>query len=196
MSDPAARDPLDDLRRVNPVATDELPSASLARVRAMVQEETRREVPERRRWRPFPTATLGAGIAVAAIAVVMIVTAGVLPAPTGPSPSGLGVGFCVEQYSPETLERRSVAFDGSVTAIGGDSVTFAINRSYRGTQGSTITLAAPGMTGESVTSAGGPRFEVGQRYLVAGEDGFAWACGFSQPYEPDTAAEWEQVLGS
>ena len=196
MSDPASGHPLDDLRRANPVAADELPSASLARVRARVEEETHREAPERRRWRQPPLAALGAGIAVAAIAVVLIVRGGFLQPPSGPSPSGLGVGFCVEQYSLETLGHRAVAFDGSVTAITADNVTFVINRTYRGAAGSTITLAAPGMTGVSLTPAGGPSFQVGQRYLVAGEDGFAWACGFSQPYDPDVALAWGRVFGS
>jgi hypothetical protein len=37
------------------------------------------------------------------------------------------------------------------------------------------------MTGTSVTSAGGPNLGVGERYLVAGDDEFVWACGFAQP---------------
>ena len=196
MSDPAARDPLDDLRRANPVAPDELPSASLARVRARVEEARRREetgTPSRRRW---PVAALGAGIAMATIAVMLAVTGGFLRAPLGPSPSALGVGFCVEQYGPETLGNRSIAFDGTVTAITADDVTFAVNHSYRGIGGPTVTLAAPGMTGDGVTSAGGPSFEIGRRYLVAGEGRFAWACGFSQPYDTDVAAEWARAFGS
>ena len=196
MSDRASTDPLDSLRRANPVPADELPSASLARVAARVQEATRREIPQPRRWRRMPLAVLGSTIAVATLAVVIAITGGFLRAPAVPSPSGLGIGLCIEQYGPETLARRSTAFDGTVAAISADSVTFTINRSFRGPHGPTITLAAPGMTGAVVTSGGGPSFEVGQRYLVAGEDGFAWACGFSQPYDASVAAEWARTFGS
>jgi hypothetical protein len=196
MNDPAAGDQLDDLRRANPVAPDELPSVSLARVHARVEEATRSERTDTDGRRRFSVAGLGAGIAVATIAVLMVIAGGFLRPPSEPSPSGLGVGFCVEQYGPETLRNRSIAFDGTVTAITADQVTFAINQSFRGTDGSSVTLAAPGMTGASVTAAGGPAFAVGQRFLVAGEDQFAWGCGFSQPYDSDVAAEWGRIFGS
>lgn len=196
MSDPAARDPLDDLRRANPAAPDELPSAIVARVRARVEEGTRHESLDMLRRRRLPVAALGTGIALGAIAVLVVMTGGFLRPALEPQPSGLGVGFCVEQYGPETLRHRSIAFDGTVTSVTTDRVTFAINESFRGTEGSSVTLAAPGMTGATVTSAGGPSFAIGQRYLVAGEDQFAWGCGFSQPYDSDVAAEWGRIFGS
>jgi len=196
MSDPAATDPLEDLRRANPAAPDELPSAGLARVRARVEEGTRHEVPHMDRWRRLPVAAFGASIAVVAITFIVVMTGGFLRPALEPPPSGLSVGFCVEQYGPETLRHRSIAFDGTVTAVTADHVTFTINQSFRGTQGSSVTLAAPGMTGVTVTSAGGLSFAIGQRYLVAGEDQFAWSCGFSQPYDSDVAAEWGRILGS
>jgi hypothetical protein len=49
------------------------------------------------------------------------------------------------------------------------------------------------MTGTSITSAGGPSLAEGQRYLVAGDDTFIWACGFTQPYEAAVAADWEEA---
>lgn len=196
MSDSATSDPIDDLRRANPVSADELPSASLARVSARVQEATRRDIPQTRSWRRFPGAALGSGVAVALIAVLLVLNGGSFQAPVTPSPSEPSVAFCVEEYGPGSLRRRSVAFDGTVAAIKEDDVTFTISRSFRGPDGGTVTLAAPGMTGGIVTSAGGPSFEIGQRYLVAGEDRFAWACGFSQPYDPDIAAEWARIFGS
>ena len=57
-----------------------------------------------------------------------------------------------------------------------------------------MTLNANGMSGTSVTSAGGPILVEGERFLVAGEDDFVWACGFTQPYDADTAAQWAETL--
>ena len=97
---------------------------------------------------------------------------------------------CVEQYSPQAVAKRAFAFDGTVTAIVGDEVTFRVDERYSGSPAAVVTLTAGGMTGAAITSAGGPHLEVGARYLVAGEDHFAWPCGFTQPYDPVVAAEW------
>ena len=56
-----------------------------------------------------------------------------------------------------------------------------------------ITLTASGMTGTSVTSAGGPNLAVGERYLVAGDETFVWACGFTQAYDEGVAADWAEA---
>ena len=104
--------------------------------------------------------------------------------------------MCVEQYSLETLKHRGFAFDGTVTSISGDEVTFSVGERYLGPPASTVTLSATGMTGTTITSAGGPNLAVGHRYLVAGEDHFAWACGFTQPYDAAVAAQWKQATGN
>lgn len=189
-------DPLDDLRRADPAA-DPPPSASLARIRARIEESTMDQPLGRtpttaplavrfgRRW-----AALGAASLVFAAAAFLAFGRGVPPG-AGPDPSGgTNIGSCVEQYSLANLTRRAFAFDGTVTAIAGDAVTFAIGTSYRGVLGDTVTLTATGMTGVSITSAAGPTLEVGERYLVSGEERFAWGCGFTQPYDPAVAAEW------
>jgi hypothetical protein len=103
-------------------------------------------------------------------------------------------GRCVETYTLATLANRSWAFDGTVTSISGDSVTFKVNQRFRGAGADAVTLTATGMTGTSITSAGGPSLVVGGRYLVAGEENFAWACGFTQPYDPAVAAQWAEAL--
>ncbi len=79
---------------------------------------------------------------------------------------------------------------GKVTAIAGDQVTFDVIETFVGEVSDEVTLTASGMTGTSVTSAGGPNLSVGERYLVAGDGEFAWACGFTQPYDDAIAAEW------
>jgi hypothetical protein len=69
-----------------------------------------------------------------------------------------------------------------------------VHRTYRGPAGGSITLDAPGMTGTTITSSGGPQLVVGSRYLVAGDDRFVWGCGFTQPYDEAVAATWAATL--
>ena len=199
MSEGRPIDPLDELRRANPVEADQVPSANLARIRARVQEGIALDAdplkdppasPSRRRL-----LGLTAGIALAAIAFVAIVTRG------GPTPSVVpgtadpGMASCVERYSLESLANRDWAFDGTVTSTSGDQVTFTILRTFLGPHSGTVTLMAPGMTGTTITSAGGPTLAVGKRYLVAGDETFVWGCGFTQPFESTVAAQWADRLG-
>lgn len=188
-------DPLDELLAADPVDTDRLSSASLARIRA--RKEDVMTTPTRRLPRGMRALGLGAGVAaVAAIALVVALGGrGNAPGITPGGSVGTGSAACVEQYSPTTLANRSFAFDGTVSAINGEQVTFTVGTAYRGAAGGTITLDAPGMTGTAITSAGGPNLAVGERYLVAGDDHFVWACGYTQPYDAAVAAEWAAALG-
>lgn len=195
MTEPTRRDGLDELRNANPIDPDRLPSASLTRMSVRMQEMTMEATTERSRWRRRLLPSL-AGVALAAIAVVAIL------GNRGPGPSilpggsnNVGSASCVEAYGPNTLAKRSFAFDGTVTGIAGDKVTFKVNAWYKGTAEETVTLTATGMTGTAITSAGGPNLAVGSRYLVAGEEHFAWACGFTQPYDPAVAAQWAGAFG-
>jgi hypothetical protein len=118
--------------------------------------------------------------------------------PVAPPPSGQiggGMGMCVAMYDLETLQDREWAFDGTVTAIDGNQVTFAVTQWFRasGAETETTTVTADGMTSESGL-LGGPGLEVGGRYLVTGEDTFAWSCGFTQYWTEATAADWDRVL--
>lgn len=188
-------DPLDALRAANPVPHDQLPPASLDRLRARVYEESMRS---NTHLQPTMTglsrAKLGLG-AIAALALILVLgaNAGTWLAPGGTT--GPGNASCVEQYSLATLGNRTFAFDGTVTAIAGERVTFAVNASFRGVTGTSVRLDAPGMTGAAITSAGGPNLVVGGRYLVAGESTFAWPCGFTQPYDAGVASSWSAALG-
>ena len=202
MTNPLDRDPLDELRRANPVDADRLPSASLARVRARVQEavnveEQRKNPPAGvRRRLPAWAAGLGATGLAAVVVAAIVIGRGGTPIAT-PSPStGPGSAMCVEQYSLDTLKHRGFAFDGTVTSISGDEVTFSVGERYLGSGGALVTLSATGMTGTTITSAGGPNLALGERYLVAGDDHFVWACGFTQPYDAGVAAQWKQATGN
>lgn len=188
-------DPLDALRAANPVPHDQLPSASLDRLRARVYEEVMSVNADRQpRLAKLARVRLGLG-AVAALAIVLVVgaNAGTWLAPGGTT--GPGSAMCVEQYSLASLGNRTFAFDGTVTAIAGERVTFSVGTAFRGVNGATVTLDAPGMTGTAITSVGGPNLVIGGRYLVAGESTFAWACGFTQPYDASVASTWSAALG-
>ena len=181
-------DPLDELRRANPDTERRLPSESKARIWARIQEvtmDTEHKTRNRRAW--------GIGLAGAAVAGVVALALVVLNNDESAAPTddpGTGIGSCVETYSPETLANREFGFDGTVTAINGDEVTFDASEYFVGSGDDQVTLTASGMTGTSITSGGGPNLVEGERYLVAGDDTFVWACGFTQPYDEAVAAEW------
>lgn len=157
------------------------------------------EQPGRRRH----AAILAAAVAAAAIIGVLVMTtknddnkptaAPTTSVSSSETPS-IGLGSCVESYSLSTLPNREVAFDVTVSAISGNSVTFTVNNWYKGGTDSTVTLDGNGMVGGAITSAGGPNLNIGERYLVAGDGGFAWSCGFTQPYESTTAQQWHDAL--
>ena len=191
-------DPLDSLRAADPVDADRLSSASLARIRARVYEEVTtppQSHPAVPRW--ARTLSLATGLAAAGALVLVLAFGGRALAPGIVPGSSVGPGsaMCVEPYSAAAITRRTFAFDGTVAAIDGEKVTFTIGTAYRGAAGTSVTLDAPGMTGTAITSEAGPRLEMGQRYLVAGDDHFVWACGYTQPYDAAVAAEWQAALG-
>lgn len=188
-------DPLDELRAADPLV-DRLSPASLARIRARVSEDLMAAPQLRRTW-SRQTLGLGAGVAIlGALALALAFGGrGASPIVTPGGSQGTGSASCVEPYSRTAITHRTFAFDGTVTAIKGEQVTFMVGTAYRGVAGATITLDAPGMTGTAITSAGGPNLAVGQRYLVAGDDQFAWPCGYTQPYDAAVAAEWQAALG-
>jgi hypothetical protein len=191
MSTQAPRDPIDELRRANPVESSELPASSRSRIWNRIEEvrmaeDTKTGIP---RW-----AVALSGVAVVVVAVAAIQLSGsptASPQPTNDGGGGGAIGMCM-QFSTEELQARDFAFDGTVTALNGDQATFAINGAFWGVEDTSITLTAgPGMTSEEgIALDGGPLLVVGDRYLVSGDDVFAWACGFSMAYDAAAAAEW------
>ena len=199
MSMPNGSDPSDRLRAANPIRADEVPDASLARVSARIQEHIVTDIqhpstlaPKRR-----PFALLG-GLALAgafALAIAFGSNFGA-QAPGGPpiaanpspsqNPSGGGIASCL-MYDPATLPTFDIVFDGTVTAVDGDKVTFDVNEDWKGAGGS-ITLTAPdtdiALLGEM------PDFEVGGRFLVTAAGSNINACGYTLDYSADEAAKW------
>jgi len=210
MSGSTENDPLDELRRADPMPADRLPPASLARVRARVYEDVALMSNQDRPSRLSRTRLVAGGLGAALVLLIVVLSVprgtspGVVAPPSGTPPVsatqgpiiGPGAASCVEQYSPATLAHRGIALDGTVTAISGNDVTFHVNAAYHGVSTASITLTTTtGMTGTAITSVGGPTLSVGSRYLVSGEDHFIWACGFTQPYDSSTAATWAAAFG-
>ena len=145
---PTGPDPIDRLRAADPIHADEVPDASLARVSARIQEhivtdiqQTSTAAPGRR-----PFALIGALAAAGALALAIAIGSGLGPkAPAGgpiaanPTPSenpaaGGGMASCL-MYDPANLPTFDVVFDGTVTAVNGDQVTFDVNNGWKGVDG-------------------------------------------------------------
>lgn len=214
MSQPNGPDPLDVLRAADPIEPADVPSASLARVSARIQEtimsDTQHSSSSRRARRPI--ALVGAVGAVGALALVIALGSApgrpgaspiaVVPstppteAPTDapsvdPNSGGGGMASCI-RYETSILPTFDIVFDGTVTAVDGDQVTFDINTAWKGVDGS-ITLTAPSA---SVALVGPmPDFTVGGRYLVTAAGSNINSCGFTLDYDAATAASWAAAFG-
>ncbi len=95
-------------------------------------------------------------------------------------------------YDPANLPTFDIVFDGIVTAVDGDQVTFEVKTGWKGVDDS-ITLTAPdanvALTGPV------PEFEVGGRYLVTAAGSTINACGYTLDYDEETAADWAAAFG-
>lgn len=200
VSKPNGSDPIDRLRAADPIRADDVPDASLARVSARIQEHIMTDVQRDPTLRPTrgPLALIG-GLALAgAFALAIALSSGFgAQAPGGgpvaanPTPSenpaaGGGMASCI-RYDPAILPTFETVFDGTVTAVEGDQVTFEVNTGWKGVDGS-VTLTAQNT---SVALLGPiPDFKVGGRYLVTAAGSNINACGYTLDYDADTAADW------
>ena len=203
---PNGVDPLDRLGLANPVRDDAVPDDSLARMRATVQEHLQmsnnlRRDPTTVRPTRGPLALIG-GLALAGtLAFAFALTSGfglmgagspppvaVVPSPTEDpgGAAGGGAASCL-MYDTANLPTFEVVFDGTVTAVDGDQVTFDVETDFQGA-GDSITLTAPVVDPALVGPL--PDFAVGGRYLVTAIDGTIQACGYTLDYDAATAAEW------
>ena len=199
------------LRAADPVDQSSLPSAKDPKARALFERITMNDVsgpqPGSRPRRRAAVVMAAAAVIVLVIAVLAVSFGGnsgssevatdttTTTAAVGEplTPGGVSAS-CVELYDLTTLANREVAFDGTVEQVDGDRVTFQVNGWYEGGEGTQVTLEGAGTIG-GLTSAGeGVSLEPGTRLLVAGDGGFAWSCGFTQPYDAAVAAQWEAAL--
>ncbi len=209
MSDRKDLDPIEMLRAINPVDPHGVPSASLARVSAKVQEtmmsDISNETVQRPRFRFTGLGVAAGAVAVLALAVTVGLSGGLGSAPGGvavvptgeptaqPTDTGGGIGngggmaSCLA-YDPTIVPTFDLAFDGTVTVVNGDQVTFAVNSDFKGGAGDTITLTSA--QGDPALAGPGIDFEVGGRYLVSGAGTDVNICGFTMPYSDADAAAW------
>lgn len=206
-------DELEALRRANPVDQASMPSSTSPEAEALYDRITASAVDsglgstrDRRRTLAAAAAVIVLALAGGAVALVgggdgepatttqvALETTTSTSAGGGPITPG-GAASCVEHYSLETLQRREAAFDATVVSVEGDVITFRVNEWYRGGEGDSTTRRGADVVG-AITSAGpSVSLEPGTRLLVAGDDDFAWSCGFTQPYDADVAAQWAGAL--
>lgn len=193
MSMPNGSDPIDRLRAADPARAEDVPSASLARVSARVQEHIVTDIQHpSRTLMSNPLAKLG-GLALAgAFALAIAIGSGFdlggqAPDPVGGNPAaGGGVASCLA-YDTANLPTFDMVFDGTVSAVDGDRVTFDVNTGWKGAD-SSVTLTSPEV---NVALTGPiPDFEVGGRYLITAAGSTINACGYSLDYDVETAGEW------
>jgi len=198
-------DPLDQLRASDPVRADGLPDASLARVSAKVQEHIMNDLqqhdpstvrPTRGRLAVFGGLALAGAFALAiafgnGFGVQSPGSIGAVPTPSDDPAVGGGMASCII-YDPATLPTFDIVFDGTVTAVDGDQITFDVDTGWKGV-GDSITLTAP----ESNIALTGPapEFKVGGRYLVTAAGSNINTCGYSLDYDAATAASWAAAFG-
>jgi hypothetical protein len=184
-------DPFDALRAADPVHGAPVPSESHARVWARVQEDTMNQPsPSEQRRQNWVLAFGAATVAVFAIWAFVARPASLAPSqdPVGGGAAGGGAaGICLA-FSLDELAMRQFAFDGTVTAVDGDQVTFDVTESFIGDMSGSVTLTAPDFAQTSLE--GGIELVQGERYLVSGDENIVWGCGFTQPYSDAAAAEW------
>lgn len=177
--------------------TDESSRELLERIMSTpTKEQPVSDAPPRRVW------TIG----VAAVAALVLAIAGSLALTGGDDTPPLAdaplleltaggedvMASCIA-FSPEDLERvAEVAFEGTVTAVDGNTITMTVDTWFRGgEEASQIVLNAPqGME----ALIGGVPFEVGGQYLISAQDGTVNYCGFSGESTPDLRAGFEAAF--
>ena len=203
---PEPDDELAALRRSDPVDPASLPPVASPQARALFETIVMDEPstsgstrPARRR--PLRVAAAAAVVAAVVVGAVALTGGDSERSPgeddvvTGPiTPGGPSVGSCVETYDLATLANRELALDGTVKSVKGDSVTLTVNRWFRGGDSDDVTLKGASTLAGITSTGSSVALDTGTRLLVAGDGGFAWACGFSQAYAPEVAANWDRVF--
>ena len=95
--------------------------------------------------------------------------------------------------TPAILAQYDQAFQGTVTSVEGNTVTFQTTDVYTGELGETVELTAPPaglakILGQSTT------FQVGQDYLVTAYQGGVSMCGYSGPATTDLQRVFKEAF--
>ncbi len=96
------------------------------------------------------------------------------------------------RVTPEALAGMETAFAGTVTAVGGEAITFEVERWYAGGDVDVVEVLDP--VGLGAALEGSPDFEPGQRFLVTAAEGQVTGCGFSAPYSVPRERMFQQAF--
>lgn len=116
-------------------------------------------------------------------------TAITLSVPTG---TGTSISSCIP-FDVQYLRDMPVAFSGSATEVGEDSITLEVDRWYTGGDADVVQLTN---YDRSTVSLDGFAFEQGDRYLVTATDGTVNFCGYSGPWNQERADAFDEAFGS
>lgn len=111
--------------------------------------------------------------------------------------AGNPMAMCL-QFTDETLASQGIAFDGTLVSASADGseAVFEVHRWFKGGEGDRVTLSAEGLMVEESIALVGATLEVGQRYLVSGNEGLVWACGYTLTYDTALAEHWAEVFAA
>jgi hypothetical protein len=149
-----------------------------------------------RRWQLPALGGVAAAI-VAAVIGVATLGGGTSPATATPlelTGGGDAMASCLP-FSVDILDDMVTAFEGTVTAVDGPTVTLDIDRWYHdgtGSEAETVVVNAPeGME----ALIGGIAFDVGGQYLISADaEGNVAYCGYSAPATDDMRSSFEQAF--
>jgi hypothetical protein len=191
----AALDPVPPSLPVDPPTS---PRAQDLLERVMLTTEQTPQAAPAPRWRK-PAAVAAAAAAVVAIGVGAVAMSGgdgkptkapttlALTAPA--SGGGTTTNSCIA-FSVDILRDMPVAFAGTVSAVGGSSVTLDVDRWYKGGDADVVTIATP----EGNVSIDTVEFVTGKRYLVTATEGVVNSCGYTAEATPDLEKAFDEAF--
>lgn len=109
-----------------------------------------------------------------------------------PAGSGTSINSCVP-FDVQYLRDMPVAFSGTATEVGDESVELEVDRWYKGGDADVVRLANYDL---STVSLDGFTFEQGDRYLITATEGTVNVCGFSGPWTQELADAFDEAFDS
>lgn len=188
----ARLDPMHPGVSIDPVSRDLL--EEIMRTPVTEQPETTPE-PRANRW--LVAIAAAAALVLAVGGIIALTGGGTDPVASGPALELNAAGedpmaMCIV-FSVEELAKAALAFEGTVTAVDGATITLDVDHWFKGGDAGQVVLNAP--QGMEALIAGIP-FEVGGQYLITAYDGNVNYCGFSGPSTPEYRAAFEQAFGA
>jgi hypothetical protein len=150
-----------------------------------------------RRWKP--AAALGGVAAAVAATAIGVATLGGGNAAVTAEPIELTGGndalaSCLP-FSVDILAEMPTAFEGTVTAVDGPTVTLEIDRWFADTTGSAAETAVVNAPEGMEALIGGIAFEPGSQYLISADaEGNVSYCGYTAPATDELRASFEAAF--